>query len=271
MAQTGVPQVLHLGFMIPVGDQDLEADDLTSKNKRGKYSFVVDDFGDRIFRYFRNRSSASFSLGDFISRVGDLNALTIVSASTGSTVRAGLLAPPLTASQEIGNILIVNANNDSAGAAPEGEVGIIVSNTSGYINVDSARPFTTAIAASDILWIEGTFNTEFSVGLPTPDTAFTVYGCVVAQLGVTDDQFGWSQVWGRVPQANYSSGAVTVGTPLVIASTTAECTGQASASLLNIIGWAPVSVTGALNTATGKAMAFLQLGFGTGPRSTQTT
>lgn len=267
MAQTAVPQVLHLGFMIPVGQQDIEADDTSAKMRPGTYGLLVDDFGERILRYCRNREAA-YSLGDIVSRVGGTNATLIVTASTGSTTRAGLVSPPLTASDHVGNLLYVQANDSSAGAAPEGEIGVITSNTSGYVNIDSARPFTTAVAASDILWIIGTWNTEFAVGLPTPDTAMTVYGCVVAQQGISDNNFGWVQSWGYVPQCNYSSGAVTVGTPLVVASTTAEVTGLATSAVRDIIGWAPVTVTGALNTSTGKALAFLSLGFGAGPVST---
>lgn len=267
MAQTAVPSVLHLGFMIPVGQQDIEANDLKATMRGGTYGLVVDAYGERILRYCCNRD-ANFSLGDIVSRVGNTNAALVVTASTGTTTRAGIVGAALTASDHIGNILYVQGNNDSAGAAPEGENSIIVSNTTGYVNINAARPFTTAVAASDILWIIGTFNTEFSVGLPTPDISMTVYGCVVGQSGISDNQYGWVQSWGYVPQCNYSSSGATIAQPLIVASTTAECLGQSSASLLNIIGYAPVAVTGSLNTATGKALAFLQLGFGAGPVST---
>ena len=267
MSQTAVPSVLHLGFMIPVGPQDIEADDLTAKMRPGSYSLAVDDFGEHIFRYGRNRAGAAVSLGDFVSRAGDTNATTVLTASTGTTTRAGIVGAALTASAEVGNLLVVVNNNSSTGAAPEGEIGVIVSNTTGYINIDAARPFTTAVAASDILWVIGTWNTEYSVGLPTPDTAFTVFGCVVAQNGIASLNFGLYGVWGIVPQANYSSGGATVGQPLVIASTSAECTAQATAAIRDIIGFALAAVTAALNTGTGKAAAFMQLGFGLGPRS----
>lgn len=268
MAQTTVPQVLHLGFLIPVGEHDLEADDLTPKASPGVYSIVIDKFGTRIFSYGRNRESTRVSLGEFLSSQGDENGLTVVTAATGTTTRVELASAVLTAGAHVGSLIGVVSNSDGAGSAPEGEVGVIVNNTSDHVDIDASRPFSVAVGAGDVLNIVGGHNLEYSVGNPTPDTAFAVYGCVVAQNGISANNYGWFQKWGYVPQCNYSSGGASAGQPLVIASTTAEVVGQSGAAVKNIVGYAPFSVAGSVKAAGGKAMAFLQLGFGVGPSAT---
>ena len=261
-------EVLHLGMLVPVGPHDLEADDVDFKGKYkpGGYYFAIDDFSPKIFRYFRNRSTTALVQGDLISRIGGNNGETVITASTGTTTAVQLVGAPLTASAHVGNILFVRSNNDSAGGAPERQSALISSNTSASVQVDASRPFTTAIAASDVLDILGTWNIEDSAD---GDFAYAVYGVVVAQNGVADNNFGFSQSWGYCPLAAYTSASTSLGFPIAASSVAARLKmATAATTFTRLVGFAPVIIAALATPNSSAAPAFMQLDFGLGIRTT---
>mgnify|MGYP001606328407 CR=1 FL=1 len=263
--------VFHLGYLIPVGKQDLEADDLKQQAKPGSYGFMIDDFGPKLFRYMQNRNEAAATLGTVMSRVGDLNGGLQVSASVGTTTsmtNSGSLGVTnsvtggagFTSSAQIGSWLYVRSNTDSAGAAPEREIGVVAANTSVRVSLDSGRPFSTPIAVSDVLDVFGNWNVR---GAFVNDTAFTAFGFVVGQNGVTDNNFGWAQTWGLVNSARFTSASTQVAFPLVISSLSGQCKQATAGTAANLcIGYSPMIIAAlAAATPTG-APAFVQLDFG---------
>ena len=252
--------VLSLGYLVPVGKYDLSADDLQNnkQQKEGSYGFMIDAFGPKLFRYGQNREGAAFSQGTWAARVGDSAGSTIVTACVGTTTSmtaTSLIS--LTASQHVGSWLYIRVNNDSAGAIPEGQVSVVVSNTSVRINVDPGRPFTTPLALSDVGELIGNWNLTDA----TQDIAFTVFGCCVGDNGVADNNFGWFQTWGYDPLCLYSSGTILVGFPIVMSSIQERVRLLTAATEVNsYLGFSPhqrLEITGGSTNP-----AFIQLDFG---------
>lgn len=261
--------ILHLGWLIPLGPGHLEGDDLAQRHRPGSVGFAIDGFGPKVFAYFRNRQGASVTQGQLLSKAGDENGVTVVTASTGSTTSfASSSAISLTASAHVGSMLLITSNASGEGAAPAGEISVIVSNTSASIQVDPDYAFSTAVANGDTGNIISTFNIELSTG----DNNIAVYGVVVAENGVGDNNFGWAQQFGLCPVTVYSSLSANVGQALIASSQVQGEVIAASNSVVNtalrVIGYVPGSVSSALYAGTNRAASFLQLGYAMGPIST---
>lgn len=187
---------LHLGHIQGLGSDDLNGDHSTPKVRPGQYSFVVDAFGPRVFMYGRNTSGSIIAQGELMRRLADVAVSNITSGTTTSATKAA----SWTANKHLGEMLYVQDNDDSAGAAPEGEVSIIgPNNTAATCNVDPLYPFSVALAANDDLdTISPGWHFEDSAAA---DKAQEVKGVVTALNGVTDLYYGWVQCYGICPKA----------------------------------------------------------------------
>lgn len=198
---------LHLGNMIPVGNEDLNADHLNAKHKLGALSFQIDDYGFRVFEYCRNMSGSAVAQGELQKRIADATIANITSGTTTSAVTTGL-----TAGDYVGRILYVDDNADSAGAAPEGESSPIVANSTTTIQVDPGRPFTVALAANDDLRVISFNHLDDAAD---GDLASKVKGVAVGKNGVSSKYFGWWQRYGICPDVKHSAASVTSLNPVV--------------------------------------------------------
>lgn len=185
---------LNIGHLVPAGVSDLNGDDATAKSQPGVCSYLVDAFGPKIFMYGRNVAGSAMTKGALCSRLADVAVSNITSGSTTSATKAA----SWTANKHAGEILYVQDNDDSAGAAPEGEASIIgPNNTAATVVVDSGYPFTVALAANDDL---DTISPGWHlVASAASDKAQEVKGIVVALNGLTDLYYGWVQQYGICP------------------------------------------------------------------------
>lgn len=199
---------LHMGNMIPVGNENLNADHLNPKHKLGQLSFQIDAYGFRVFEYCRNMSGSAVAQGELQRRIADATLANITSGTTTSATTTGM-----TAGDYVGRILYVDDNADSAGAAPEGESSPIVANSTTVVQVDPGRPFTVALAANDDLRVVS-FNhlNDAADG----NLASVVKGVAVGANGVASGNYGWWQRYGLCPDVLHkASTAVTSLNPVV--------------------------------------------------------
>ena len=105
---------------------------------------IITPFGPAIVRYGRATQSGGVTRGELTKYKANVTLDNITSGSTTTIVTTGL-----TANAHDGDVLWCFDNNDSAGAAPEGEVAPIVSNSTTTVYLDPDNPFTVAAAAND--------------------------------------------------------------------------------------------------------------------------
>lgn len=185
----------QLGMLNGLGQSNFDGDDSTPKDRPGRFAYVVDAFGTRIFQYGRNCKGSAITMGECLIRLADIAVSNITSGTTLSAVKASAW----TADKSVGELLYVEDNDDSAGAAPEGEVGVIGSNSSGVANLDPQYPLTVALAANDDLdtispgWH---FDTSGAAA-----KAQECRGIACGKDGITSLNYGWTQVYGIVPVA----------------------------------------------------------------------
>lgn len=206
---------LHLSHLQGIGQDDLNGDHATAKVRPGLYSYVTDAFGTRIFLYGRNVSGSIMAQGDLMRRLADVAVSNITSGTTTSATKAA----SWTANKHVGEMLYVQDNDDSAGAAPEGEVSIIGTNTAAVANVDPAYPYSAALAANDDLdTISPGWHFEDAAAA---DKAQEVRGVVIAKDGVTDLYYGWVQCYGICPKVALKASTGFTDRAAIIADTKA--------------------------------------------------
>lgn len=201
---------LHVGNLIPTIGSALEADDASPGYRKGGITVVSDDYGTRIFQYCRNQSGSAQAQGELAKKVADVAVTNITSGTTTGATKVGAW----TANIHVGRIFHVDDNDDSAGAAPEGETAPIVSNTADAIVTDSEYPFSVALAANDDVrsFSPGWHLTDAADG----DLAKECVGVVVPSAGISDGNYGWYQNYGFNPKVNHkASTAVTTNNPVV--------------------------------------------------------
>ena len=201
---------LNVGHLIPAVGPELNANDLTPSAPVGAVSMVRDAFGLKILVYGRNQSGSAQTQGELAKKVADVTVSNITSGTTTSFTKAA----SLTADIHVGRILHVDDNDDSAGAAPEGECSPIVSNTAAVATVDSNYPFSVALAANDDIrsFTPGWHMTDAADG----DLAKECTGVVMASGGLTDGYYGWYQNYGYNPKVLHKNNtAVTSNDPVV--------------------------------------------------------
>jgi hypothetical protein len=170
---------LNVGSLHSIGHADLNGDDLIAQDRPGRYAYCITAFGPAVYVYGRNTSGSVVAQGELMKRLADVGVTDITSGTTTSATKSATW----TADKHLGEMLFVMDNADSAGAAPEGEVSIIGSNTAATCNVDANYPYSVALAANDDLDTisPGWHWSDAAAG----DLAQEVKGIVVAKAGVT--------------------------------------------------------------------------------------
>jgi len=200
---------LGVSHINPVGMGELGADSEFAEHRPGTISMMMSAFGPVMYKYTRDQQG-SMSKGELASQVTIVTGtVTNAAGETNDTLHAADTTN-FTAVDEEGKIFHVTDNNDSAGAAPEGEVAIIIKNTVTQMTFDPDYPLTTAMAVSDTYANISTFHMEDSTD---GDFAYAILGIVMADR--TTDYYGWVQFYGMCPGALYTTAGVTALNPVV--------------------------------------------------------
>lgn len=209
---TDASLVFRVGNLVGMGMRDLNGDDAVPQQRPGSMSFIVDAFGPRIIEYGRNTSGSGVTVGQLMSLEADtINTVSTSVANITSGTTTSAVTTGLTADNHDGMLCFVLDNDDAAGAAPEGETGIVANNTATLITLDAGYPFSVALAANDDLELLANWQFEDSVD---GDEAWTVYGVVLAQDGITSLNYGWIQREGYCSCAGTAT-AISEGDPVV--------------------------------------------------------
>lgn len=138
------------------------------------------------FRWVLNRSGGTLPQGAGCS----FRNVATATATGGSTTTIEHTAQ-FTANEEVGNMVHILDDAGAAGAAPEGEWGIIVANTANIITVRtgmSNQRFSVAPAAGDTYVIRSRHQViPMNTGVEQQDFA----GVVVRSGGLADNYWGW--------------------------------------------------------------------------------
>ena len=202
---------LNLGSLTPVSQPELNSDDATAKFAPGAISLMSDAFGFKAFRYGRIVQSGGMLKGELASRAAvGTGTVTAAAGETNSVTELSDTGNWTVVNSEQGKICHITDDAGAAGAAPEGEVAVVVSNGLNSQKFDSRYPLTAAPAVGDTYR-----NIPISLGNDSADgdLAINVFGVVMADR--TTGNFGWIQMYGYNPGTLYTTNAVTAGNPVV--------------------------------------------------------
>lgn len=207
MAQT-LNLFLGLTHINPVAQGELGADSQFAEHRPGTMSMMMSDFGPVMYKYTRDQQG-SMSRGELARRVAAVTG--IVTTVAGETNDVTHLADTtnFTAVDEEGKICEITNNDASAGAAPEGEVAVIIKNTTTQLTFNPDFPLTTAPLIADTYRNTTFFHMEDSAA---GDFAYAVLGVVMEDR--TEDYYGWVQFYGWNPGTLYTTAAVTALQPV---------------------------------------------------------
>lgn len=201
--------VLRMGSITGLSYADINSTsaETATAARPGTLAIVVDAYGYRILQYVKNVSNSAYAMGELVSKVAN----TAVTNQTGTTTTSATTTG-LTANDHIGRLVYVLDNDDSAGAAPEGETTVIADNTTTLITFDAKMALSVALASGDDLtMISNWQSTDSADG----DLAHNVLGVVIGNAGFNDNEYGWVQKEGYCPSVDTLSGAITAGDPVV--------------------------------------------------------
>lgn len=194
-------EFLNLASLHGIGNQDLNGNDSSPKDRPGRYAYMCDAFGTRIFQYGRNCKGSAITMGELVIRLAD-----IAATLTGGGTTYAVKAAAWTADKSVGELLHIIDNADSAGGAPEGEIAVVISNTAGQCNLDPNYPYTVAVANNDTTAaISPGWHWDVAAA---GAKAQEVKGVAVGSSGITSLYYGWSQQYGVVPVAAVLATAV---------------------------------------------------------------
>lgn len=159
-------------------------------------------FGFRLFQYLRCDQSGGCTAGQ-IQSFREPIAVSNISSGTTTTITTS----SLTANEFVGGFLYCIDDAGGAGAAPEGEIGVITANSTTVITIDSNDAFSVSPAAND----------DFNVILPwaVVDSADGDYAAEVAGVAMAAHNqyaWGWFQCLGLHPSVDI----VAAGTALPV-------------------------------------------------------
>lgn len=154
--------------------------------------------GECWFRWGCNRSGTAFTVGQIARKSANL-LVTADAAGTTTTMEDG---SAFVADEEVGNILYILDNADAAGAAPEGEWGIVVKNTADVLTIQPA--LTVATASSDTGTLVRVGHLGLLGGAIEREETF---GITMATT-VGDNVWGWFGCKGLLESATVAAGVV---------------------------------------------------------------
>lgn len=204
--------VFRMGNLVGMGMRDIHGDDADPQHRPGSQSFVVDAFGPRVFEYGRNTSGSAVTVGQLMELEADgANVVTTTVSNITSGTRTSAVTSGLTADNHTGMLCFVLDDAGGAGAAPEGETSIVADNTATTITLEPDYPLSVALAANDDLELIANWQFEDSVD---GDEAWTIYGVVVGQDGISSLSYGWIQREGYC-SCVVGANAISEGDPVV--------------------------------------------------------
>lgn len=215
----GGVSALRDSFVAPIDDSTStkREDPLTLRYTHDPY------FGVRGFVYARCDQSGGCTAGQLQSKRANVAITNISAGTTTSITTTGLTADIL-----VGGILVCIDDAGAAGAAPEGEKGIVIANSATLVEIDTDDAFSVAPAAND----------DFNVVLPwaVDDSADgDAAGIVMGVAMAAHDQYdwGWFQFLGIHPEVDTDGDAIPVDES-VVASTAAVGDGAGDAADLRV-------------------------------------
>lgn len=162
------------------------------------------------FRWGVNRSGATISAGQVARKAANL----AVTADVAGTVSTFTDTAAFTEHEEVGNLLYVLDDAGGAGAAPEGEWGVIVKNDANTLTVQAQRANQAAFSAATAV---GDTGIVVSVGkldlLASALEREETFG--VALVDVEDNYWGWFLSYGYVTVYVKAATAITQGRGLI--------------------------------------------------------
>ena len=224
----------NLGSLIPLSQADFNANDQEPQAALGALGFYKDAMGMRVMQYIKNNSSSALVLGDVVVKEADVTFTAGVLASATRITTTGL-----TADKHKGKLIIVEGNDTSAGAAPEGETGVITANTATVIDVDSQLPFSVSSVA-DIdcrILTPGWHGTQGGANAAARD----VFGGVIGVDGISAGYYGWVVVDGYHPQMKFTAANVTALANCITAAT-GQLVTVGAATMEKVVGYAPCTI-----------------------------
>lgn len=243
------------GMILPMGASDLLADDLLPVYAKGQISFVRDSWGLRIFRYMRKSTATACVKGGLYSREASTTITNIDSGTTTQVTKAGA---GWTVDAFKDRLLVCTDDGGGAGAAPEGENGLITSNTATVINIDGNRPASAAFAINDDFIVYSLFDMKAAAD---NDLGINVIG--VAMQTVASGNWGVFQSYGYCPDVVHTAVAVTAGDPLVAAAVAVASFAAGSDGQELWVGWSPAGFSS--DNVNAKALAHLNIFGGIAP------
>lgn len=232
----------------------------------GGIFFLNSPFGPRLMQYVQNRTTTAYLQGQLISSVGDTDGKTQITSSGAAGVNTVTQATTsgLTADAHVGANMYILNSLISAGAPPEGEESVVVSNTATLVKVDPNLPFSATVTSGDTINLNGFYNAELSA---IGDLGSVVLGVAVGKNGVDATNYGWVCKQGKCPNALIKASTAMTQNDAFIADTARlgpAVGGTATAQLQ--VGYAPNVVNS--DIVSDKTTAFLTLGFGFNPGTT---
>lgn len=213
---------------------DINANDLKPQAPLGVDIPIKDAFGMRWLRYIKNNSASALVIGDIAVKEADVT-FTAAALTLGTRVTTS----GLTADQHIDKMLIVEGNDTSAGAAPEGETGIITANSATVVDIDGNLPFSaTAVADVDCRIVTpGWHGTQGGANALARD----VLGVVAGVNGITSKYYGWVIHDGFAPQVKATAAGIAAGANVITAATGQVITVGAG-TMEKVVGYSPGTI-----------------------------
>ena len=156
------------------------------------------------FRWGCNRSGAE--IGE--SKLARLTANQAVTADVAGTVSTFADTGQFVEHEEIGNVFYCLDDAGAAGAAPEGESGVIVKNTTGILYIQPNMTAATAVGDTGVIVSVGKLDL-LAAAIERRET----FG--VAMTAVPDNYWGWFLCYGWVKAYIKAATAITQGIGLI--------------------------------------------------------
>jgi len=209
-------------------DTKLDTTSTTALEKLGAIrEDLTDEFGLRKFKYVRFDQASGATAGQVQSFKANLSVANITSGTTTVITTTGL-----TADIYVGGYLVCIDDAGAAGAAPEGEIGLIVANTTTTITVATDDAFSVAPAVNDDFVVVYPWAVEDSA-------ANDEVGQVAGVVMVDQDQYdyGWVQFYGIHPSVDIVAAGTALPTDESLIAGTALLTDGAGAENEMLIGY----------------------------------
>ena len=203
---------------------DLAANHATAQETPGIERAIMTAYGPSWVRYGKATQSGGVTRGELTKYKANVSIDNITSGSTTTIVTTGL-----TANAHDGDILVCFDNNDSAGAAPEGEAVPIIKNTTTTVYIDPNNPFSVATAANDDFRVVSfSKNIDSAAG----DEIVDLFG--IAAATITENYWGWFFFDGICPYALVKAATALTADKALIADTARVSISSTSADQLLI-------------------------------------